>query len=70
MTVKCIDWTSSSREIALSTVMGSLVLMFEILLYLMQLQCYRQVKLDQVQVGWKIGWIQDQIGCCHFVAEI
>ena len=24
-----MDWTSSSREIALSTVMGSLVLMFE-----------------------------------------
>ena len=28
VTVKCMDWSSSSREIALSTVMGSLVLMF------------------------------------------
>ena len=27
--VKCIDWTSSSREITVSKVMGSLVLMFE-----------------------------------------
>ena len=29
VTLKCMDWTSSSREIALSTVMGSLVLIFE-----------------------------------------
>ena len=29
VTVKCMDWTSSSREIALLTVMGSLVLVFE-----------------------------------------
>ena len=27
--VKCVDWTSSSREIALSAVRCSLVLMFE-----------------------------------------
>ena len=31
-TVKCMDWTPSSRELALSTVMGSLMLMFEIFL--------------------------------------
>ena len=29
VTVKCMDWTSSSRELALSAVMGSWVLMFE-----------------------------------------
>ena len=29
VTVKCMDWTPSSREIALSTVMSSLVLVFE-----------------------------------------
>ena len=29
VTVKCMDWTSSSREIALLTVMGSWALMFE-----------------------------------------
>ena len=29
VTVKCMDWTSSSREIALSTVVGSWLLMFE-----------------------------------------
>ena len=32
MTVKCIDWASSSREIALSTVENSLVLTFKNLL--------------------------------------
>ena len=29
VTVECMDWTSSSREIALSTVIGSWVLKFE-----------------------------------------
>ena len=32
MTVKCIDWASSSSEIALSTVENSLVLTFKNLL--------------------------------------
>ena len=31
---------------------------------------YCQVKLGQVHVGLKIAWVQDQVGCCHFVTEI
>ena len=35
-----------------------------------RLELYRQVKLDHVQVDLKIDWVQDQIGCYHFVPKI
>ena len=71
--LKCIDWTSSLREIALLTVTGSLVLMFDIFygFTVLELQRYSQLELyHQLKVVLKVAWIQDQIRCCYFVADI
>ena len=70
-TVKCMD--SFSREKALSTVMGSLMLIFENSIAVTVLFTFGVVssgETNHVQVGLEIGWNKNQIGCCHFVAEI